>query len=98
MRVSFPELYSVCMSVDFAYLLRLDTLLLLLTLLLKLRLRSEPGERALGEGDRSAFAAGEDARLPFAASGSGLDILLKRSQSPFQLVSSAKTYAVTDQE
>ena len=62
-----------------AYLLRLDALLLLLMLLLRLRLRSDAGERALGDGERSAFAAGETPRLPSAASGSGLDILLLRS-------------------
>lgn len=54
------------------YLLRLEPLLL--TLLLRLLLRLEAGERFLGEGDLSSLPFGDRSRLPFATSGSGLDM------------------------
>ena len=65
------DLSVVCILI---YLLRLETLLLLLALLLMLLLRSDMGERFFGDGERSAFPAGDRSRLPF-ASGSGLDML-----------------------
>jgi len=57
------------------YLLRLEALRLLLALLLMLLLRSEAGERFLGDGERSSLPRGDTSLLPFATSGSGLDML-----------------------
>ena len=57
------------------YLLRLEALRLLLALLLMLLLRSDTGERFFGDGERSALARGDTSLLPFATSGSGLDML-----------------------
>ena len=61
------------------YLLRLEPLRLLLALLLMLLLRSEAGDRFLGDGERSSFPRGDRSLLPFVASGSGLDMLYLQS-------------------
>lgn len=58
------------------YLLRLEALRLLLALLLMLLLRSDAGERFLGDGERSSLPRGDASLLPFATAGSGLDMLL----------------------